>query len=134
MKTLLFLTATCCAIHAFGQQQETTEINTTAPKELKSETSSVSKVNTREQSINKTVTISKKAGQPQQVHDRAYYDNEIAGIDARIEAIDAKIAHVNATPSEKAIAEQNGWFTQMEDTKTELNQRRATLVAKRDNL
>ena len=55
-------------------------------------------------------------------------------MDAHIAAIDAKIGHVNADPAEKALAEQNGWFQEMDQIKQELNQRRATLVLKRDNL
>ncbi len=83
---------------------------------------------------NQSVTISKRPGQPQQTHDVAYYNEEIAKVDTQIAAIDSKIAHVNSVPSEKALAEQNGWFQQMDQIKLNLNQQRATLVQKRDNL
>jgi len=135
MKTILFLTVSFCTTYAFGQEQKEVQSPTQKVEPItKKPTAQAKEANYNEVRRNKAVTISKKAGEPQQVHNKAYYDAEIAKIDARIAAIDTKIAHVNATPSEKAYAEQNGWFTQMEEAKTELNQRRATLVAKRDNL
>lgn len=82
----------------------------------------------------RAVTVSKRPGEAQRTHDVAYYNEEIAKIDAHVAAIDAKIAHVNNTPSEKVLAEQNGWFQEMDQIKLDLNQKRATLVQKRDNL
>ena len=81
-----------------------------------------------------SVTISKKPGEPQRVHDVAYYDEEIAKIDAHIAAIDVKIATVNSDPTEQALAQQNGWFQNMNNIKAELNQKKAELIQLRDNL
>lgn len=74
-----------------------------------------------------SVTISKRAGEPQRVHDAAYYVQEIAVIDNNLSAIDQKIAFVNGNPQEKLNAESNGWFQQMEDIKTQLNAKKTDL-------
>lgn len=130
MKTLLSAGILLCAGIGYGQQTEPTPVEqgtTPIRAEYKGATHT-------EVSQSKAVTISKKAGEPQRVHDETYYNEEIAKVDAHVAAIDTKIAHVNADPTEKALAEQNGWFQQMDQIKQELNQRRATLVLKRDNL
>ncbi len=80
------------------------------------------------------VTISKRPGEAQRTHDLAYYNEEIAKIDAHVNAIDAKIALVNADPTQKAEAQANGWFEDMDRIKSELAVKRADLVTKRDNL
>ena len=131
MKTLLtagFLLSTAVA---FCQQTEPEITPAQSPTKMHAEYKGTT---TTKVSQNRTVTISKRPGQPQQTHDVAYYNAEIAKVDAQIAAIDTKIAHVNNTPSEKALAEQNGWFQDMEQIKLDLNQKRATLVQKRDNL
>jgi hypothetical protein len=81
-------------------------------------------------STSKTVTISKRAGEPQRVHDQAYYVQEIALIDNNLSAIDQKIAFVNGNPQEKLNAQSNGWFQQMEDIKTQLNTKKTDLQEK----
>lgn len=78
----------------------------------------------------KTVTISKRAGEPQRVHDEAYFIQEIAVIDNNLSAIDQKIAYVNGNSQEKLNAESNGWFQQMEDIKTQLNTKKTDLQEK----
>jgi hypothetical protein len=131
MKTLLTAGVLLSAGVAFCQQTETqvqpAESPTKMHAEYKVTTTTVAKQS-------RAVTISKRSGQPQQTHDAAYYNNEIAKVEAHVASIDAKIANVNNTPSEKALAEQNGWFQEMDQIKLELNQKRATLVQKRDNL
>mmetsp|Transcript_4383 Transcript_4383/g.5854 ORF Transcript_4383/g.5854 Transcript_4383/m.5854 type:complete len:137 (-) Transcript_4383:728-1138(-) len=132
MKTLITTVAIMSAAMAFGQQEGTVQptvepVQGTPSAQYKGATHT-------EVSQSRTVTISKRPGQAQRVHDVAYYNEEIAKVDAQIAAIDSKIAHVNATPSELAIAQQNGWFQQMDQTKIDLNQHRAELVEKRDNL
>lgn len=116
---------------AFCQQTEPEITPAQSPTNMHAEYKGTT---TTEVTQSRTVTISKRPGQPQQTHDVAYYNAEIAKVDAQIAAIDTKIAHVNNTPSEKALAEQNGWFQDMEQIKLDLNQKRATLVQKRDNL
>ncbi|NRA11364.1 MAG: hypothetical protein HRT57_05340 [Crocinitomicaceae bacterium] len=81
-------------------------------------------------SKSKTVTISKRAGEPQRVHDAAYYQQEIAVIDNNLSAIDQKVAFVNGNPQEKLEAESNGWFQQMEGIKTQLNTKKTDLQEK----
>ena len=81
-------------------------------------------------SKSKTTTISKRAGEPQRVHDQAYYQEEIAKIDNHKTAIDQKIAHVNSNPQEKLKAESNGWFQHMEDIKTDLLAKKKILQEK----
>lgn len=130
MKTLLTAGMLVCTCVAFSQQ-----IQQVTPAEPPSTMQSQYKgTTTTEVTQNRSVTISKRAGQPQQTHDVAYYNEEIAKVDTHIAAIDAKIAHVNSIPSEQALAQQNGWFQQMDQIKLELNQKRATLVQERDNL
>jgi hypothetical protein len=77
-----------------------------------------------------SVTISKRAGETQRVHDAAYYVQEIAVIDNNLSAIDQKIAFVNGNPQEKLNAQSNGWFEQMEDIKTQLNTKKTDLQEK----
>lgn len=85
-------------------------------------------------SKSKTQTISKRAGQPQQVHDAAYYQKEISVIDNNLAAIDQKIAYVNGNAQEKQTAEANGWFEQMDNIKAELLVKKAALQKKLANL
>lgn len=131
MKTLLTVGLMLTTYAAISQQSveplQPVESPTKMHAEYKSTTHS-------QANQSQSVTISKTPGQPQVVHDVNYYNAQIAKVDAQIMAIEAKVTHVNNTPSEKAIAEQNGWFQQMEQVKLELNQRRTTLVQKRDNL
>ncbi|MCR9173067.1 MAG: hypothetical protein NXI10_11270 [bacterium] len=131
MKTLLTAGLLLFSAVAFCQQTGTEITPTQAPSKMHAEYRGATHTEVKQ---SQSVTISKRPGQPQQTHDAAYYNQEIAKVDAHISAIDAKIAHVNSIPSEKALAEQNGWFQQMDQIKLELNQKRATLIQKRDNL
>lgn len=74
---------------------------------------------------NKSVTISKKAGQPQRVHDVAYFQEKIASIDAHIQAINTKIQFIQNDPTENSLAIQNDWYLGMDDIKTKLNAKKA---------
>jgi len=78
-------------------------------------------INTVPSVQNKSVTISKKAGEPQRVHDANYYQEEIAKIDAQILAINTKIQLIQNDPVENKLATQNGWYTDMENIKDKLN-------------
>lgn len=64
-------------------------------------------------------TISVRKGQPQQVHDKAYYEQRIREIDELLEAIEAKSAYIKSHENESRIAAQNGWFDNMERVKEE---------------
>lgn len=132
MKTLLTTAALLGATLAYSQQEET-EVKAVEPIQEMPTAQYKGTIHT-EVSQSRTVTVSKRPGQPQRVHDVAYYNEEIAKVDAQIVAIDSKVAHVNSIPSEQTIAQQNGWFQKMDETKQELNLRRADLVQKRDNL
>lgn len=79
---------------------------------------------------NTTVTISKRAGEDQQLHDDAYYLKEIEKINNHLAAIQIKTDYVNADPAEKAIAESEGWFVDMENVKNQLLQKKAALEIK----
>lgn len=95
----------------------------------------VSNTNSRVSSGSKgSVTISKKAGEEQQTHDLSYYNREIQRVEKHIEAIDLKVANVNADGEKRSEAVASGWFKQMEDIKNELQQERSELIEKRDNL
>lgn len=73
-----------------------------------------------EKSINKSTTISIRAGESQVTHNDAYYLNKIEKIDNQISAINTKISLVNSDPTEKANATSSGWFDDMERIKSEL--------------
>jgi hypothetical protein len=66
------------------------------------------------------ITISKKAGEEQVVHDAAYIRNEITRIDQHIAAIDQKVSIVSSDPVKKSEAESQGWFDQMARTRASL--------------
>lgn len=78
----------------------------------------------------KSVTISKRANEPQRVHNQAYYTEEIAKIDGNILAINQKIVLVNADPQEKQLAEANGWFQDMDKIKNDLLLKKTNLQEK----
>lgn len=59
------------------------------------------------------ITISKKAGEVQVVHDENYFLNEIKRIQSHISAIDHKVSVVSNDPVEKERAEKDAWFDQM---------------------
>ncbi|MDP4797570.1 MAG: hypothetical protein NWR50_01780 [Crocinitomicaceae bacterium] len=80
-----------------------------------------------EKSINKSTTISIRAGESQVTHDEAYFLNEIAKIDNQISAINQKIAIINNDPVEAANANASGWFDDMERIKSELETKKANI-------
>ena len=80
-----------------------------------------------EKSINKSTTISIRAGEPQVTHDEAYFLNEIAKIDNQISAINQKIAIITNDPVEAANAEASGWFDDMETIKSELEAKKSAI-------
>lgn len=130
MKTTLIALSMLVSGTSAIAQEETPQIQPTQATPKAAENNG----RTYEHSTNKTVTISKRAGEQQRTHDAAYYNEEIAKIDAHIAAIDAKVAHVNADPAQKAEAESNGWFESMAEIKSDLETKRADLVTKRNNL
>ena len=80
-----------------------------------------------EKSINKSTTISIRAGESQVTHDNAYFLNEIAKIDNQISAINQKIAIINNDPIEAEKAANQGWFEDMDRIKAELEAKKATI-------
>ena len=94
---------------------ERTPISVDANKEVKLETGT------------KSVTMSISAGESQVIHNDAYYQKKIAQIDAQISAINTKISIVNADAQEKSIANNSGWFADMENIKTELENQKFEL-------
>lgn len=64
-------------------------------------------------------TISVRKGHPQQVHDKAYYEQKIKDIDELLEAIEVKTLYVKSNEEENKIATQNGWYDDMERVKVE---------------
>tara|TARA_R110002072_G_scaffold67521_3_gene165579 strand:- start:4106 stop:4504 length:399 start_codon:yes stop_codon:yes gene_type:complete len=118
------------AISSFSFSQEKKEL-----KIDKTQTSPVSKSKegisvTKENSSSKPQTISKRAGQPQRVHDNSYYKEEVKKIEANILAIDKKMASVNANPSEKIKATESGWFEDMDNIKRRLNAKKKIYLGK----
>jgi hypothetical protein len=81
----------------------------------------------KKKSVKYPLTISKKAGEEQVVHDEEYLTKEIARVDNHILAIDFKVENVSSDPSKKAKAEQDGWFKQMNDIKVSLHGKKVKL-------
>jgi hypothetical protein len=75
-----------------------------------------------EPQIIQTISVSK--GQPQQVHDKAYYEQKIKEIDELLEAIEVKTLYVKSNEEEHKIATQNGWYSKMEQVKEESRKQR----------
>lgn len=84
-------------------------------------------VNTTTNGKNEATTISIRAGESQITHDRNYYENEIAKVDAQIAAINTKIEIVEANAQEKALANESGWFNDMENIKNQLEAKKQEL-------
>ena len=55
---------------------------------------------------------------------------KITQIDDHINAINIKINYINNDPTEKALAESTGWFDQMNQIKSDLEERKVLLQAK----
>jgi hypothetical protein len=129
LTTILCFVVFSYCVNAQQKQDINTRINkvdsSTQPFKSKSNSGHVSK-----SELNQPVTISKKAGEAQVVHDNTYYQNEIAKIDNHINAINTKIAYVNNDPVEKSNAIASGWFDEMELYKTKLNTQKQLLQGK----
>lgn len=74
-------------------------------------------------------TISVQQGNPQVVHDAAYYQAEITRMEDQIKAIDQKIIQVQSDPVSDAEAKKNGWYEQMSQTKEQLSKHCETYKA-----
>jgi hypothetical protein len=81
----------------------------------------------KKKAVKYPLTISKKAGEEQVVHDEEYLTKEIARVDNHIKAIDFKVENVSSDSSMKAKAEQDGWFKQMNDIKVSLQSKKDKL-------
>ena len=81
----------------------------------------------KKKSVKYPLTISKKAGEEQVVHDEQYLIKEIARVDNHIKAIDFKVENISSDPTKKSKAEQDGWFKQMNDIKVSLQTRKGKL-------
>jgi hypothetical protein len=81
----------------------------------------------KKKSVKYPLTISKKAGEDQVVHDEEYLTKEIARVDNHIRAIDFKVENISSDPSKNAKAEQDGWFKQMNDIKASLQEKKIKL-------
>jgi len=73
------------------------------------------------------ITISKKAGEEQVVHDEIYIQNELSRINQHIAAIDHKVSVVSADPDKKAEAQSQGWFDQMSKSRASLEEEKMQL-------
>ena len=73
------------------------------------------------------VTITKKQNEPQIIHNRAELENEVLRIDKHIESINFKIESINANAEEFQVANESGWFEDMERIKVELNNRKTEI-------
>jgi hypothetical protein len=97
--------------HLFSQ--EVRRINTS--NQRKAEGTQKSTVATEQASYPQT--ISKKQGEEQVLHDKAYYESEILRLKENLRAIDLKVASVKNDPIAHEEAMEIGWYEQMESTK-----------------
>ena len=74
-------------------------------------------------------TISVQQGNPQVVHDAAFYQSEISRMEDQIKAIDQKVILVQSDPDADAEAKKNGWYDQMNLTKDQLSNQCETYKA-----
>lgn len=111
--SFLFVSINLCAQEEFTNTPTDTTSNNNTSSDWHSENA-----------INGTVSITKKLNEPQVIHNRAELENEMLRIDSHIESINSKIVTVNADPSEQAIANESGWFEDMEEIKIGLNNRK----------
>ena len=102
--------------------------NEPQPKSTSKSKSSQSFVVTKSQK--KSVTISKKAGEEQVVHNDAYYLDQISKIDQHINSINVKIAHIKSDEAENTKALNSGWFDSMNNTLVRLNEKKASFQTK----
>jgi len=96
-------------------------------------------VSTEKQSVSASpqqypITISKKAGEQQIIHDEIYFQREIRRIDLHMDAIDKKRQAVNADPEKKIQAINNGWYDQMSNTEKSLREERERMVKELERL
>ena len=131
-KNLLTALSLIACFTTFSQEEVNPTLRNTGATEQSPAPSTVAPVVTPIKVVNqsKSVTISKRAGEPQRVHNEAYYLEEIAKIDNNLAAIDQKIALVNADPAEKQLAIANGWFQDMANIKTDLQLKKTNLQEK----
>lgn len=70
----------------------------------------------------------------QQEHNKAYYLFKIKQINILIDAINKKVAYVNADSTRAQQAQSIGWFEQMENSKAKAKQQRLIYKQKIDSL
>lgn len=99
VKHLLFLSIFFVSLNSFGQSTDWHNEN----------------------AVDGTVSITKKKGQSQVVHNKAFFESELVRIDNHINAINTKIAYVNQNEEERLKAIESGWFEDMERIIGELN-------------
>jgi hypothetical protein len=133
-----FLILLVVSYNSFLNAQENVQKNTiSAPKvhinqtnSTDSKESETSKSSTNVKLTKKVqypITISKKAGEEQIVHDKEYLSKEITRINNHILAIDFKVENVSADEKKKVKAEEDGWFEQMKVIRSSLVQDRTKL-------
>lgn len=128
-RTFSIVASVMLAVSGFSQEAKTPQSDVKLSSAEKSRSTQKSVTNK-----NKSVTISKRAGEDQQVHNAQYYLKEIEKVDKHLEAIDSKVDFVSNDPNEKAIAEKNGWFEKMEATKSRLIIKKKSLQSKLEQL
>lgn len=75
-------------------------------------------------------TISVRRGQPQQVHDKAYYERMILDLDLLSTDIDLKVEHVQSNEEYHKVALEIGWYETMRKNKEEILEQRKEYLEK----
>lgn len=136
-KTILTAITAVCCFTCFSQvnneNDQKSDRNSRVILPVKNEP--INQVSNKEaEAPSKPQTISKRAGEPQREHDATYYTDEIAKIDANLNAIDQKKEYIISNAEENELAESNGWFAKMEEVKAQLLIKREELLTKLNNL
>jgi hypothetical protein len=116
------------------------QVKTTAEKKIKSQkhkgivNSNIQKTNANVEQKHYPLTISKKKGQDQIVHDEIFLKKELERIDKHQKAIDTKITYISSDSLEKKKAENEGWFEQMAKIKASLEEEKKVIMKELDSL
>lgn len=66
----------------------------------------------------------------QRKHDKAYYQERLAYIDAMLEALETKENYLRSLPEEDALATENGWYDRARQSRERLSEERKEVLIK----
>jgi hypothetical protein len=131
LKEILILTIAIHGSFSYSQSEARKNVITSPTIQQNKNLSISNDSSTLSQEKNKRIkyplTISKKVGEEQVIHDEEYLTKEIARVERHIKAIDFKVESVSSDATMKAKAENDGWFDQMNKIKASLQEKKIKL-------